>query len=136
MLPGTTLRRERRLERARARYDWDHMAKLYLGLVLAQDGDRQRGLKEIDVGLRGLGDWLENVHTYYYNGKFWDPGRDIRNEIERGLAMIQGRDIDWKRLTASAEWVAKELEEEIERVKRDENRERMDDERDGGSDKG
>ncbi len=48
----------------RSRHEQDHLAKLYLGLVLGQDGDRPRGLREIEAGLRGLGDWLDYVERY------------------------------------------------------------------------
>lgn len=117
------------LERARSRYDWDHMAKLYLGLVLARDGDRERGLKEIEAGLRGVGDWLENIHYRIYDGKFWDSGGNIRDEIESSLATIRGRDTDLKQLITSAEWVGREMEDEIERVVRERMRERSDDDK-------
>ena len=122
------------LERARARYDWDHLAQLYLGLTLARDGDRERGLKEIEAGLRGVGDWLENIHYQIYDGKFWDSGGNIRDEIESSLATIRGRDMDLKQLITSAEWVGREMEDEIERVVRERMRESRDD--DKGQDKG
>jgi len=48
------------LERARARED-DNLARLYLGLVLAQNGDRERGLREIEAGLKGVVDWFDYV---------------------------------------------------------------------------
>ncbi len=39
------------LERARSRYEHDHVARLYLGLVLAQSGERQRGLREAEASV-------------------------------------------------------------------------------------
>ena len=52
---------QKAFERARSRHNQDHLAKLYLGMVLGQDGDRPRGLREIEAGLRGLGDWLDDL---------------------------------------------------------------------------
>src|SRR3989304_7489550 len=43
-----------RLEQARSKHQDDNLAKLYLGLVLAKDGGRQRGLREIEAGLTGI----------------------------------------------------------------------------------
>ena len=44
------------LERARTREE-DDVAKVYLGLVLARSGDYDRGLKEMEAGLRGINEW-------------------------------------------------------------------------------
>ncbi len=110
------------LERARSHYDHDYLARLYLGLVLARDGDRQRGLSEIEGGMRGLYDWLEYITYNTSYGRFWDPGREIRSEIETNLAMISSKNIDWQKLIASGEWLGKRMEEEIDLARRDEER--------------
>lgn len=107
------------LERARWRYDEDHLAKLYLGLVLARDGERHKALTEIESGLTGLGDWLDNIDRYRLDGRFWDPGKRLRSEIQRNLSTIQGRDIDWAQLIASGEWLGTEFEREVDFAKRD-----------------
>ncbi len=107
------------LERARSRYEEDHLAKLYLGLVLARDGERQKGLREIEAGLTGLAGWLDYIDRYRSDGRYWDPGRRLRNEIQRNLGMIQGRDINWAQLIASGDWLGKEFEMEVDFVKRD-----------------
>ena len=110
------------LERALSRYQDDNLARLYLGLAVARDGDRQRGLKEIEGGMRGIYDWLEYItqaHRFSF-GRFWDPRREIRSEIQGGLAMISGKDIDWQKLIASGEWVGAKMEDEIDRARRDE----------------
>ncbi|MEE9192886.1 MAG: tetratricopeptide repeat protein [Candidatus Aerophobetes bacterium] len=46
---------QKAFERARSWHNQDHPAKLYLGMVLGQDGDRARGLREIEAGLREIG---------------------------------------------------------------------------------
>lgn len=52
------------LERAVALDKEDSMGRLYLGLTSAQIGDRQSSLKEIESGLRGLHEWLDDVNHY------------------------------------------------------------------------
>jgi len=81
------------LERARSRYGQDNMAKLFLGLVQARDGDRARGLKEIEAGLKGLHEWLDYVEQYHPEGRFWDNDRHLRSAIQKTLATISGKDI-------------------------------------------
>ncbi|MGH7830774.1 MAG: tetratricopeptide repeat protein, partial [Candidatus Binatia bacterium] len=107
------------LEKAVSLYPDDPMARLYLGLTLVRSGDRTRGLKAIESGLKGLYDRLEHVTYRTIYGYFWDPTRRIRSEIEKTLAMIAGRDIDRQELIASAEWVGRKMEEEIDRARQD-----------------
>jgi tetratricopeptide (TPR) repeat protein len=111
-------------ERAVSQSDQDNLAKLYLGLVLAREGDSPRGLKEIENGMRGIHDWLDYIeqHFAYSYGRFWDPSRTIRSEIASDLAMIS-KGADWPKLIASGEWVGKQMEEEIDRARRDETTE-------------
>jgi tetratricopeptide (TPR) repeat protein len=109
-------------ERALSVYKDDYLARLYLGLTLLRGGEQSRGLKEIEGGLKGLYDWLEYMNYSRPHEAFWDPLRQIRAEIEKDLAMISGKDVDWQKLVASAEWVGMEMEKEIDRVRRDEKR--------------
>jgi tetratricopeptide (TPR) repeat protein len=113
------------LERAR-RNEEDHMAKLYLGLVLARNGDKQRGIKEIEAGLKGLGDSLEYADQYSLDGRYWDPGRDLRSQIQKDLAMISGKDLNLPQLIAGGEWLGVELEQEIDESRRQRRNERRD----------
>ncbi len=101
-------------ERARSLHEQDQLAKLYLGMALGQDGDRPRGLKEIEAGLRGLGDWLDYVERYETEGAYWDPGLYLRKEIQRNLAMIESRDFNWSQLIAGGERLGWEFEQEID----------------------
>ena len=109
------------LERAVARHDQDDLGKLYLGLALARDGDRQSGLKRIESGMKGIHDWLDYIEQNFAfsYGRFWDPSKAIRSEIRSDLAMIS-KGVDWQRLIASGEWVGRQMEEEIDRARRDE----------------
>jgi hypothetical protein len=105
------------------------IARLYLGLTLARNGDCQQGLREIEGGMKGIHDWLGYIteaHRFSF-GQFWDPRREIRSAIEVDLAMISAKDIDWQKLISDSEWVGKKMEEEGDRARRDE---RMDLDRD------
>ena len=116
------------LDTARSRYDRDYMAKLYLGMVLARDGDRERGLKEMESGLRGLDDWLEYNDQNRNEGRFWDPSRRLRSQIQKDVAMISAKDVNWQTAVANGEWLGQQFEEEIEKVRRDKQRIRDNDE--------
>ena len=122
------------LEKARSRYDEDHLARIYLGLVLRRDGDSNQGLKELEAGLRGLNGWFEYVHHNVREGHFWDPGRAIRGEIDRGLQLIASGNADWEGLTKSAEWIGHKTEMEIDLVERDMYRDETESDDDGCAD--
>jgi tetratricopeptide (TPR) repeat protein len=104
----------------------EDVTRLYLGLTLARGGDRQRGLKEIEGGMRGIHAWLDYINEAqrFSFGQFWDPARAIRSAIEGDLAMISGREFDWQKLITSSEWIGRMMEEEGDKATRDEARER------------
>jgi tetratricopeptide (TPR) repeat protein len=122
----------RTLEEAVLRYPNDNLAKLYFGLVLAREGDRARGLRYIEDGLRGVHEWLDYMEYRHptWRGLFWDPNKEIRARIRKTLAMTASGQVDWPRLIAEAEWVGQRMEEEIDLARRDESDERW---RDGDS---
>jgi tetratricopeptide (TPR) repeat protein len=106
------------LERAAAQSNDDSLARLYLGLTLAREGDRSRGVAEIETGLKGIYDWLnytEYRHAYTY-GIFWDTNKTIRSAIAEQLATIRGGG-DTRLIIAGGEWVGRNLEEEIEHAR-------------------
>jgi tetratricopeptide (TPR) repeat protein len=114
------------LERALAGNRQEDIARLYLGLTLAREGDRQRGLKEIESGMRGINNFLDymNQAQRFSIGQYWDPGRDIRSAIQSDLAMISGKDLDWPRLISDTEWLGIRMEEESDRARRQEAQDR------------
>jgi len=76
--------------------------------------------------MRGINDWIEWVteaHRFSF-GQFWDPAREIRTAIQGDLAMISGREFDWQKLITDGEWIAKRMEEEIDKARLDEARTR------------
>ena len=116
------------LERAISGDREENIARLYLGLTLIQLGDRQGGLKEIETGLRGINDFLNNIaRTQGFNiGQFWDPNRDIRSAIQFNLEMIstEGENLNWQRLISDIERIALQMERETDLARRQESRER------------
>ncbi len=114
------------LERALSANREEDIAKLYLGLTLAREGDRQRGVKEIESGMRGINNFLNYINEAqrFSIGQYWDPDRDIRSAIQTNLAMISGKDLDWERLTADTEWLGIRMEQESDLARRQEAQDR------------
>jgi len=106
------------LEKARSHNANDQLAKIYLGLVLGRDGYPKRGLAELEDGLRGLDSWLEYIEHNVREGRFWDPGRRIRTEIDRDMELIASGKTDWTALTASAERIGLTVERRIDAVRK------------------
>lgn len=104
----------------------DALAHLYLGIVLLKTGERERGRKEIEEGLRGIDDTLEYIATNRAYEVYWDPGMQIRNDIRKSLA----EQLDVAQLTMAGERIGRRFDEEIDKAHRDEAR------RGGGSDSG
>jgi tetratricopeptide (TPR) repeat protein len=102
------------LEKALSQHKSDNVARLYLGLTLARQGETQKGLQDIDAGMEGIYDFLDHMtDSFRFSfGKDWDPGRDIRSAIERDRAMIASGKIDWPALIADGEWIAMKIERE------------------------
>jgi tetratricopeptide (TPR) repeat protein len=114
------------LERALSADREEDIARLYLGLTLAREGDRPRGLKEIESGMQGINNFLDYINQAFRFsfGQYWDPGRDIRSAIQSDLAMISGRDLDWQRLIVDTEWLGIRMEWESDLARRQESQAR------------
>jgi tetratricopeptide (TPR) repeat protein len=110
------------LERALAQDPNDELARLYLGATLMRSGERERGLKEAANAMRGLHDWIEYTERSRPLQAYWDPAREIRGAIENELERIKARDFADEALVANVEWVGKQIEEEMDRARRDERR--------------
>ena len=115
------------LEKAISLYKDDSLAHLYLGLTLVRTGDRDRGRKEIEGGLRDIHETLEYIGSDMTYGIFWDPARMIRSDIENTLASK----LDDSQLAVAALRIGSEFEEEIDQARRDESLSRR-----GGGDGG
>ncbi|HEY3166254.1 MAG TPA: hypothetical protein VGK57_03435 [Candidatus Binatia bacterium] len=106
------------LEKALLRDKDDHLAHLYLGLTLLRSGDRNRGAKELHLGLQGLYDWLEYIASNSQSGPFWDPAGQIRGDILKALALKP----DSSELVGLAQSIGSRIDEEVDRARRDEAR--------------
>jgi tetratricopeptide (TPR) repeat protein len=104
----------------------DPLAHLYLGIVMLKTGERERGRKEIEDGLRAIDDTLEYIATNRAYEVYWDPGMQIRNDIRKSLAAK----LDDAQLISAGERIGRRFDEEIDKAHRDEAR------RGGGSDSG
>jgi len=114
------------LEKALGANRDEDLTRLYLGLTLARIGDRQRGLSEIEGGMKGIQaflDYVNEAHRFSF-GQFWDPANAIRSAIQGDLAMISAREFDWQKLITNGEWIGQMMEEEGDKARHDEARER------------
>ena len=96
----------------------DSLAHLYLGIVLLKTGERERGRKEIEDGLRAIDDTLEYIAADRIYGFYWDAGMEIRNDIRKSLAAK----LDDAQLTMAGERIGRQFDEEIDKARRDEAR--------------
>ena len=96
----------------------DPFAHLYLGIALLKTGERERGRKEVEDGLRAIDDTLEYIAEDRVYGFFWDPGMQIRNDIRQSLAAK----LDDAQLAMAGERVGCQFDEEIDKARRDEAR--------------
>jgi len=80
------------------------------------------GGKEIAAGLTGIRDQLDYLNNSR-SGVFWDPKKEIRAQIQTGLALLSAPQPDWQKVLSTGEWVGEKLEEEIDLARRDESQE-------------
>jgi len=107
------------LKRAKESSSDDDVGRIYLGLVMAQTGNRREGKAELEAGLKGLAVWLESLPGTGQMGQFWDPDRRIANGISILLKQVQAERPDWQGIATNVEWLGEVLEEEIENVRDD-----------------
>ena len=107
-------------EHATLEFADDSMARLYLGITLVRQGDRERGVQETTAGLRAIYQWLDDIEANLPQGVYWDINRDIRSEIERVLQQVTDRRLSAEQLIETTEWVGNRMEWEIDAARRDE----------------
>ena len=112
------------LEKALSQNPSDNVARLYLGLTLARQGETQKALPDIDGGMKGIYDLLNYItDTFRFGyGEFWYPGRDIRSAIEKNRAVIASGKIDWPTLIADGESIALKTEREPDEARQNRRR--------------
>ncbi|MET0502369.1 MAG: tetratricopeptide repeat protein [Candidatus Binatia bacterium] len=118
---GNLAQARQSLERAISLYPDDYLARIYLGLILVRSGDNTSSLREMENGMKGLHGWLEYMESSQPYSSVWDPRREIRTAIEKDLAMISRKEIPWQELSSRGEWLGPRMEDEIDRVRRQES---------------
>jgi len=123
-LTGNYAQARSTLEKALSQNPSDNIARLYLGLTLARQGETQKALPDIDGGMKGIYDLLNYItDTFRFGyGEFWDPGRDIRSAIEKNRAVMASGKIDWPTLIADGESIALKTEREPDEARQNQRR--------------
>ena len=96
----------------------DPFAHLYLGIAMLKTGERERGRKEAEEGLRAIDDTLEYIAADRIYGFYWDPGMEIRNDIRKSLVAK----LNDAQLTMAGERIGRQFDDEIDKARRDEAR--------------
>src|SRR5437773_2740633 len=89
-----------------------------LGCALLRYGERDRGARELQTGLKATYDSMEYLAANSVYGPYWDPGRQIRGDIQRAIAL----DASSPELVALSQRIGKSVDEEIDRARHDEAR--------------
>jgi tetratricopeptide (TPR) repeat protein len=84
-----------------------------------------RGRQELETALAGLRDWLDDFIRNAPQGKFWDPGQDIRKQLQLVMQQAAAAPANWDTVISNAEVLGFRLEEEADRARRDESAERQ-----------
>ena len=113
-LTGDLTQARTTLERSLSLHKSDNLARLYLGLTLARQNDRKRGLQLIESGMKGIAAFINYITSAFANdfGQFWDNNNDIRNSIASNLQAIAKGNFDWPTLIANGETIAMKFERE------------------------
>ena len=112
----------RALDKALSEDKDDPLARLYLGLTLLRTGEQQEGRRETEAGLGGINDLLNRLASNPSNGIYWDPTRQIRSDIQRGLS-AKGT-LESSELISVGERVGSKLDQEIDNARLDESRDK------------
>ena len=100
----------------------DEIKKIRAETAGKNETQTARAAKELAVALAGLRDDLDTFLANSLQGRFWDPGGELRKEIRNGIALLSARDQDWKKIIANGEWLGEKLEEEIDKAREDESK--------------
>jgi len=110
------------LKRAKESSSDDYFARIYLGLVMSQNGRRREGIAELEAGLKGLEIWLESLRGHH-EGQYWDPGGHLQKAIAETQGLLRGERINLARVDENVQWLGRNFEEEIEEVRHEKSHE-------------
>ena len=114
-------------KQAKQRHSEDHFARVYLGLLISQDGARRTGKEELVDGLNGLAQWLDTTRYSTPEGELWDPGDYLAKEIGQTLKLLQAEEVNWREINENLVRLARNFDDEIDEVKTDHQFEVTDD---------
>jgi tetratricopeptide (TPR) repeat protein len=117
-LLGQLPQAQQTLEKALTQRKSNDVVNLYLGLTLVRLGERQKGLDDIQVGMKGIAQFINYVtQAFRYDiGQYWDPGHAIRNAIQQALALASSGNVDWQQLLTQGESIGMNFEQEPDRA--------------------
>ena len=107
-LTGRLPEAQKTLQQSLAIHKSGNLARLYLGLTLAKEGDPKTGAGEVQKGLRGMGQFINYIVNAFSDsfGSFWDSNGSLRKSIAAAEAMVAAADIDWSTLIPNCETLA------------------------------
>ncbi len=107
-LTGNLPAAQKTLQQSLALHKSNNLARLYLGLTFAREGDRKTAAGEIQKGLRGMGHFLNYIINAFSDsfGSFWDQNGSLRKSIAANEALVAAPDIDWSALIPNCETLA------------------------------
>ena len=96
------------LQQALAAHGSDNLARLYLGMTLAKQGDQKAAAADMQTALKGMGDFLNYIINTFSNsfGSFYDQNGSLRKSIAANQAMLASGKFDWPTLIANCEVLA------------------------------
>jgi tetratricopeptide (TPR) repeat protein len=101
------------LQQAVAQHKSDNLARLYLGLTQARQGDRKAALVNIESGLKGMQQFVNYIVNTFANsfGSFWDQDGSVRKALATNLSTVASGNFDWPTLISNCETVALNYEQ-------------------------
>ena len=107
-------------KKAKQRHSDDHFARVFLGLTMSQTGQTRQGQEELVAGLNGLRGWLDETRrSNTSKAELWDPGDYLANEIAQTIKLLQGEEVNWRKIDENVVRLAKDFDDEIDEVQRD-----------------
>jgi hypothetical protein len=89
---------------------------MYLGLLLAEEGRKGEGAREIEAGLKGILDWQAAMAGPYRS--VWDPGLTLARAAVETLDLLKAEAIDWEQVRKNIVWLVDNYDEETEAARR------------------
>src|ERR1043166_4688051 len=101
------------LQQALAQNKSNNLTRLYLGLTLARQGDRQAATTNIQSALKGMAEFLNYIINTFRDsfGSFWDQNGSLRKSIAANQAMLASPNVDWSALISNLETLAMNYEQ-------------------------